>query len=143
MLSLLLLQTCATNRVQKMSDYGKNLEHWEIQWLSEDCNYVRKKIAKGLQKIEDENNSRTTFSRNDFLFSLISNTPCFQEKTEDQIIKLLGKSLRHCDSEDCSTFSLKYYFLITENEYNELTFYFKDKQLLVRGLALWTEDETQ
>jgi hypothetical protein len=120
-----------------MSAEGYKLTESEIVALSEDCDYVYKKVTSGLKKIRGENkylhstSLYTTFHDNELLISLMKKTPCLDGKTEGEILKLFGKTFKQGGSSESL---LKYYFFIEGNKYHELSFWFENNSLVRKNV---------
>lgn len=121
---------------------NKGLIKWKNSKLSKDEKRLRKKTggaawAKQYKRYErkfkssrDENQYEgTVFFKNDFLISLLEETPCFDGYNEKQIIELFGENSIQCFKEDCLSTYLEYHFRGEGNSYDYFTFHFQDHRL--------------
>lgn len=133
-LTLLLFQSCTTNRIQKMSNKGQHLTEEDTVTLSQDCDLVNNLIAKGMKKAKDKKGQirryRDAYLRNDFLVKVLSKTNCLDGKNVVQIQKQLGVPALSClDEENCIGLYLEYTFIIDDDEFYSINLYFVDNQM--------------
>jgi len=128
--------SCKTYQIEKMSSLGESLTEEEMVALSQDCEYVKKNIKRGLKRldgsIEDKKlkkaERKARERRNDFLVSLLKVTPCFKGQTKEEIIKLFGNPFRNC--EGCLKDRVEYNFHIGDNEFDSITFRFEENRVV-------------